>query len=236
MPNFKYVSTAEKKQRAADIKSRYAKKMKLLPVTVVAGGQKIAATWWGRSWIKNLEGYADYSSRLPRGRTYVRKDTVIHLEIEPGVIAALVAGSAREPYEVSITINPLKPRTRQQLIKKCRTAIKDLPPLLSGAFPAELEKAFLARGDGLFPSPSEIRFDCSCPDWADMCKHVAAVLYGTAVRLDQNPDLFFKLRGLDITDFIGTVIEKEKKDLLSKSNVKSKRIIPAKDATDLFGL
>jgi uncharacterized Zn finger protein len=228
-----YVSNDEKKARAAKAAKKASKKKKLHPSRPAS--YAIASTWWGKSWIRNLEGYADYSSRLPRGRNYVRNGAVIDLEIENGVVNALVAGSAAEPYEVSVTIAPLNARTRGQLVKKCRAALTGLPALLAGEFPKDLEKKFLSRGDGLFPAPREIQFDCTCPDWASMCKHVAAALYGAAVRLDEKPELFFILRGMKIEDFVGTVLKEETDDLLDKAKKKSSRRLSSGEASRLFG-
>ncbi|RPJ07410.1 MAG: hypothetical protein EHM28_07240 [Spirochaetaceae bacterium] len=229
-----YVSSAEKKARAAKAVKSLAKTRKLAPVS--ANTQDIASTWWGRSWIKNLVGYADYSSRLPRGRTYLRTGSVIDLVVESGRITALVTGSQADPYEVSITISPLITRTHNKLVEKCRKSITSLSALMAGEFPSDLEKSFLARGDGLFPSPREIRFDCTCPDWADMCKHVAASLYGTAVHLDERPELFFILRGMKVEDFVGTVIEEEAREVRKKAKVKTSRVLSKKDSKRLFGV
>jgi uncharacterized Zn finger protein len=229
-----YISSAEKKARAAKAAKKLSKSRKLQPVCPEK--YAIADTWWGKSWIKNLEGYADYSSRLPRGRNYIRNGAVIDLGIENGVINALVAGSKATPYEVSVTIAPLNSRTRGRLLTKCREAITGLPMLLAGEFPKDLEKKFLARGDGLFPAPREIQFDCTCPDWASMCKHVAAALYGAAVRLDEKPELFFILRGMKVEDFVGTVLKEETGDLLAKAKKKSARRLSKKDSSRLFGI
>ncbi len=228
-----YVSNAQKKARAARAAKKVSKKRKLQPACPES--YAIAHTWWGKSWIRNLEGYADYSSRLPRGRNYVRHGAVIDLAIESGVVNALVAGSAEEPYEVSVTIAPLNARTRGRLVKNCRASLTGLPALLSGEFPKDLEKKFLARGDGLFPAPREIHFDCTCPDWASMCKHVAAALYGAAVRLDEKPELFFILRGMKIEDFVGKVLKEETDDLLGKAKKKSSRRLSSGDVSRLFG-
>jgi uncharacterized Zn finger protein len=229
-----YVSSKEKKLRAEKAINKLSKMRKLSPV--VSNSRAIATTWWGKSWIRNLEGYADYSSRLPRGRTYVRTGAVIDLSIESGRITALVTGSRSDPYEVSITISPLITRTKKRLVGKCRSALTSLASLLAGEFPPDLEKSFLARGDGLFPSPREIHFDCTCPDWADMCKHVAASLYGTAVRLDEKPELFFILRGMQVEEFVGSVIKEETRDIKEKTQVHTNRILSDKDSRRLFDL
>jgi uncharacterized Zn finger protein len=230
----KYVTRAQQKARAEKAAKKLSKTKTLHPVKPV--GHVLAKTWWGRSWIRNLEGYADYSSRLPRGRSYVRSGAVIDLEIESGMITAFVAGSKSKPYQVSVTISPLIARTRERLVERCRRAITSLHMLLKGEFPKELEAQFLARGDGLFPAPREIQFDCTCPDWAGMCKHVSAALYAAAVRLDEKPELFFILRGIKIEDFVGTVLREESDELLAKAKKKSSRVLSKKDASKLFGI
>lgn len=229
-----YISSAKKKERAVKAAKKLSKSRKLEPACPAAN--TIATTWWGKAWIKNLEGYADYSSRLPRGRSYVRNGAVIDLKIENGVINAFVAGSNRIPYQVSVTIALLNARTRGRLVEKCRNSIPSLPRLLAGEFPKELEKQFLARGDGLFPAPREIQFDCTCPDWASMCKHVAAALYGAAVRIDEKPELFFILRGIKIDDFVGTVLKEETVELLTRAKKKSSRILSGKKSAKLFDI
>jgi uncharacterized Zn finger protein len=119
-----------------------------------------------------------------------------------------------------------------------RTSLDSMQSLLSGEFPSDLKEVFLAKGTGLFPSPSEIEFSCSCPDWASMCKHVAAALYGAAVRLDDQPELFFLLRGIQISNFVGEVVQHETKKLLESAQAKSERVLAADEEqlTELFGI
>jgi uncharacterized Zn finger protein len=205
---------------------------------VVINGREIARTWWGRAWNENLERYADYGNRLPRGRSYVRNGSVLDLRIAANAITALVAGSRPRPYEISIAIKPLNEKVRRALMEKSRSSLDSMQSLLSGEFPAELKESFLEKGSGLFPSPREIEFSCSCPDWASMCKHVAASLYGTAARLDEKPELFFILRGIKIDDFVGKMLKRESAKMLKKAKVKSARVIKAKDEdiSKLFGI
>ena len=214
---FPRYQTVEERRRKA--KKQYEKLLKkgasLDPVTVQ--GRLIAKSWWGSHWNRNLERYADFHNRLARGRSYVRNGAVLDLKITGGVIQALVAGSGSKPYKVEIKIKPLKLEIQQKLIEQASGQIGTVSKLLEGDFPAELGELFFAENDGLFPKPSEIRFACSCPDHASLCKHVAAVLYGAAARLDARPNLFFTLRGIDMNALLGVVAGQTAQRLLSKA-------------------
>ncbi len=232
-----YVTKAEKLRRAASARAKLTKKgMKLEPV--VLEGRAISRTWWGKAWAANLERYADYANRIPRGRTYVRSGAVLDLKITPGSIAAMVSGSRSRPYSVEIGIKPLPKKVESSLIKKSCSSLHSMHDLLAGKFPEALKEEFFKRDDGLFPSPGEIELGCSCPDWAEMCKHVAAVLYGVAARLDKRPELFFVLRTIEIEQFVGTAVRRESKNMLQRAMVQSERVIAADDAdmAEMFGI
>ena len=107
--------------------------------------------------------------------------------------------------------------------------------LIKGEFPSDLQELFTSKG-GLFPSPKEISFDCSCPDWAIMCKHVAAVMYGIGVRFDENPFFFFELRGIDVDRFINVALESKVESMLNNAENVSERVIVGADLTALFGV
>ena len=158
---------------------------------VVIEGRTIVKTFWGKAWCENLERYSDFENRLPRGRTYVRNGSVIDLQIAPGEIKALVSGS--EIYKVTVKVAPVAKARWKSICKDCAGAIDSLVELLQGRFSKGVMERVCRQKTGLFPSPDEIQLSCSCPDWADMCKHVAAVLYGIGARLDQQPDLLFRL-------------------------------------------
>jgi uncharacterized Zn finger protein len=233
-----YVSKAHKMRRAEKARAALLKKKGATIEPVVINGREIARTWWGKAWNQNLERYADYDNRLPRGRSYVRDGSVLDLKIAANTISALVSGSRPKPYEISIAIKPLDKKVEHALMEKSRTSLDSMQSLLSGEFPAELKESFIEKETGLFPSPREIKFACSCPDWASMCKHVAAALYGTAVRLDEKPELFFILRGIKMDDFVGKMVKRESKKMLKKAKAKSARVIEAKDEniSKLFGI
>lgn len=196
-----YVRVAERRRRAEREVARIGKKGgKLTPV--VLAGNAIARTFWGKAWCENLERYSDYSNRLPRGRTYVRNGSVIDLKIETGEVRALVSGSSI--YKVSAKISALAPARWKALCRDCAGAIDSLVELLQARFSQGVMERMCRQQTGLFPSPREISFSCSCPDWAAMCKHVAAVFYAIGARLDQKPELLFELRGVDHTALIAT--------------------------------
>ncbi|MFQ5424272.1 MAG: hypothetical protein ACE5F9_09875 [Phycisphaerae bacterium] len=167
-------------------------------------GRTIACSFWGRGWCDHLETFSDFENRLPRGRTYVRNGSVCHLAIRPGRIEAIVSGS--ELYNIRINIKKLKPATWKSVKKKCSGRIGSMLELLQGRLSDQVMKVVTDRKQGLFPQPSEIRLGCDCPDWAVMCKHVAAVLYGVGSRLDDRPELLFLVRGVDPQELISTKI------------------------------
>lgn len=203
---------------------------------VIIKGTKLASTWWAIAWNQNLESYSDYGNRLPRGRSYIRHGAVLDLQIKKGEIEALVNGSGRSPYKITITIKPMSKESWQKLILACEGKIDSFEELVAGKFPKALGEIFMNKKNGLFPSPKDINLGCSCPDWATMCKHVAAVLYGVGVRLDENPELFFTLRSIDIAQFIEETTVDMAESLLKKAGQRSERIIEDEDAMDLFDL
>jgi uncharacterized Zn finger protein len=166
----------------------------------VLDGRKIASTFWGKAWCDNLEAYSDYENRLPRGRTYVRNGSVVDLQIGKGKVTAQVSGS--ELYRIEIKIKPLAASLWKSIQAECAGKIDSLIELLQGKLSSAVMQIVTRRERGLFPTPKEIDLDCSCPDWADLCKHVAASLYGVGAKLDQNPSLLFLLRGVDPSDLI----------------------------------
>jgi len=231
----RYVSVAEKRARAEKkIKQLRKKNPDIRPV--ILAGQALATTWWGKAWNSNLERYADYTNRIGRGRSYVRHMAVLDLKISPGRVDALVQGSRGAPYKVRITIAGIKKKNWQAITEKCRQELSSLPELLAGKFPRKLQDVFMIQGRGLFPTPSEISFDCSCPDWASMCKHVAASLYGVGARLDEDPALFFTLRKADMEDLVDEAVKERTEAIFVQKSVSSGRRIADEKLSDLFGL
>jgi uncharacterized Zn finger protein len=194
-----YVPVAQRRAQAAREVARRLKKGQAVALVRIEG-RKITSTFWGDAWCTNLEGYSDYANRLPRGRTYVRNGSVIHLNIEKGRIEAMVSGS--EIYEVRIDIAPLPKPQWLALKTRCTGQIGSLVELLQGKLSKGVMELVTDREGGLFPKPREITMRCSCPDYAGMCKHVAAVMYGVGHRLDSSPELLFLLRGVDQAELI----------------------------------
>jgi len=196
-----YVSAAERSAKAQKkIKSMESQGLVIQPLGGLTNRMKISTSFWGRAWCNHLETYSDYENRLPRGRTYVRNGSVLHLAIEHGKVEALVQGS--ELYKETIRIDPLPEKKWKAIQARCRGRVGSLIELLQGKISDEIMTIVTDKEEGLFPSPREIHLDCSCPDWAEMCKHVAAVLYGVGARFDSAPELLFKLRGVDHADLI----------------------------------
>lgn len=225
---------AELKRKSEASRRSAEKKGKTLEPVVIQG-RAITKSWWGNAWCANLERYADYESRLDRGKRYVRTGAVIDLKIEKGKINARVQGSRKTPYKVEIRISPLSEDRCQEIIAACGRKIENLEKLLAGDFPEELKELFIQE-NGLFPTPREIGFSCSCPDWALMCKHVAAALYGVGARLDQDPSLFFTLRGIEMGRFIDVAIANRVELMLQNAVRPSQRIIEESEVRGLFGL
>ncbi len=194
---------AERRARAAREMAKLAKKNGAAASPVLLAGRKIASTFWGRAWCDNLEAYSDYANRLPRGRTYVRNGSVVDLQISQGKVTARVSGS--ELYRIEIKIKPLAASLWKSIQTECAGKIDSLIELLQGKLSSSVMQMVTRPERGLFPTPKEIGLDCSCPDWADLCKHVAASLYGVGARLDQSPELLFLLRGVDPAELISKV-------------------------------
>jgi len=225
-----YVSAGARRAQAARAMAKLKKSGR--PVApVVIEGRTIARTFWGQAWCRNLESYSDFANRLPRGRSYVRNGSVVDLQVEPGRVTALVSGSAI--YETSVTVGPVSQTRWRAICSDCSGAIDSLVELLQGRFSKSVMTRLCHDTTGLFPSPKEIHFTCSCPDWASMCKHVAAVLYGIGARLDQQPELLFTLRKVNSAHLVahaGTALS------ATRAQPASGRVLAADDLSAMFGI
>lgn len=223
-----YVPVAKRRAKAMRKMEKLAKKgQKFSPVKIV--GRKIASTFWGRAWCDNLESYSDFSNRLPRGRTYVRNGSVLDLQIEAGKVTSMVCGA--ELYRITIKIKPLNGPAWKAIRTKCGHQIGSLVELLQGKLSKDVMAIVTERRSGLFPAPQEIEMSCSCPDWAGMCKHLAATLYGVGSRLDCQPELLFTLRGVDQMELIAQA----GRPIITPAPIKRKSIAAA-DLADVFGI
>jgi uncharacterized Zn finger protein len=225
-----YVSAGERQANAARLTAKLRKQGRTItPVKIE--GRTIAATFWGKGWCEHLESYSDYENRLPRGRTYVRNGSVIDLQIEPGKIIAMVSGS--EVYDVTIKINKLHPQRWKSVRSQCAGQVGSLVELLQGRFDKSVMTVLTHRDKGLFPAPAEISMNCSCPDWAGMCKHVAAVLYGVGSRLDHEPELLFVLRQVDHLELLDQVAAAGS---LASAATAGQKTIKDSELADVFGI
>ena len=225
-----YVPVAVRRAKAAREMEKLGKKGRTI-TPVVIEGRTIARQFWGKAWCDNLERYSDYANRLPRGRTYVRNGSVVDLQIARGRIEALVSGS--EIYTVTIEIRTLATVRWKSIRQDCTGSIGSLVELLQGKLSKNVMERVCRNGDGLFPSPTEIKMRCSCPDGVLMCKHIAATLYGAGARLDAMPDLLFTLRGVDRSELIanaGTELP------MVNGGIASNRILADDDMAALFGV
>jgi uncharacterized Zn finger protein len=225
-----YVPVAERRRKAAQEMEKLRKKgHPVSPVTI--SGRAIATTFWGKAWCENLESYRDYENRLPRGRTYVRNGSVVDLQIAPLAVTAMVSGSSI--YKVSITIAAVPKPQWQSICRDCSGGIDSLVELLQGRLSKAVMERLCRQDRGLFPRPSEIRFKCSCPDSASMCKHIAAVLYGVGSRLDHQPELLFRLRSVNEQDLLPDL---DRALPLSKTGPAAGRVLAGDDLSALFDL
>ena len=194
-----YVPVAKRRAQAAREMEKLRKKGQTI-APVVIEGRTITKNFWGKAWCTNLERYSDFENRLPRGRTYARNGSVVDLQANRGRIQALVMGS--NLYTVKIDIGALPAARWLAICNDCAGSVGSLVELLSGKLSKNVMERVCREGEGLFPTPREIKMSCSCPDGARMCKHVAGALYGMGARLDAEPGLLFALRGVDQSDLI----------------------------------
>lgn len=225
-----YVSVAQRQAKAARHVAKLAKAgQSCCPIKI--DGRKICTTFWGSAWCDHLESYSDFSNRLPRGRSYLRNGSVVDLQIAPGKVTAIVSGS--DLYNIEVKIKPLASGRWSAMKTDCAGQIASLIELLQGRFSKGVMEIITHRDRGMFPAPAEITLDCSCPDYADMCKHIAAVLYGVGARLDREPELLFTLRQVDHLELIERA---GKADVIAGAASTSRKTIAAGELSDVFGI
>ncbi len=223
-----YVSVAQQRAKAMKKIEKLRKQGKdIQPIEIE--GRTIARSFWGKAWCEHLESFSDFENRLPRGRRYVRNGSVCHLEIKKGRIEAIVSGS--EVYKVAVDIKPLKSPLWKSIKRLCSGQISSMLELLQGRLSDSVMSIVTDRDQGLMPLPKEISLKCSCPDWAVMCKHVAAVMYGIGSRLDNRPELLFTLRGVNADELITEGIALPKLEPIAAGNV-----IADDQISDIFGI
>ncbi len=223
MAFWEYSSAADKREARRRQTAKLEKSgRKLEPITIQ--GLKIARSFWGKAWCEHLESFSDIYNRLERGRTYARNGSILHLAVSPGRIEALVSGTSL--YNIKIKVDPLQDNIWQEIKQKCAGQVASMLELLQGQFSNQVMKIVTDRSHGLFPQPNQIHLSCSCPDGARMCKHVAAVLYGMGNRLDSQPELLFRLRGLDPMELFS----------LNLPEAHDAQVLPDNQLADIFGI
>jgi uncharacterized Zn finger protein len=227
-----YVPVAARARQAATAVAKLKKKGHAVDPVAIEG-RAIASTFWGKAWCSHLESLSDFQSRLPRGRSYVRGGAVIHLALDSGRIRAKVQGSSL--YNVEIGVDKLARQRWTQVVADCTGNIDSLVELLRGKFSQSVMQAVTNVKTGLFPSSSEIRMSCSCPDFAGLCKHLAAVLYGVGARLDTRPELLFTLRGVDPSELVAEGAAAAVPEV-SAGSTSSRRVLVNSALSDVFGI
>lgn len=221
-----YVPVGARRARTLlEMRRLRANGMNVQPVELM--GRTIARSFWGRRWCEHLESFSDYANRLPRGRTYVRNGSVCHLEIRTGGVDAMVAGT--HLYRVTVRIRKLGKQAWKAIKTACAGQIGSVLELLQGRLSDHVMDVVTDRDTGLFPKPGEIKLACDCPDWATMCKHAAAVLYGVGSRLDARPELLFLLRGVDEAELIAA-------DMALPRGTSTADTLADDDLADIFGI
>jgi uncharacterized Zn finger protein len=224
--SYSYFGDPIRAPAATPTQDRLTKQLGRAPKPVRGEGRKLATTFWGLAWCRNLEHYHDFANRLPRGRTYLRQGKVLDVDISRGRITGVILGSS--VYTAEIEISPVEADHWAGIRKRCTGKLSSAIDLLEGRLSSDVMTAVTEPGSGLFPAPREIRMGCSCPDWASMCKHLAALLYGVGLRLDAAPELLFTLRGVshdELVDGAG----------LATSTSDARRI-PAAELAGIFGV
>ena len=190
-------------------------------------GRTIARSFWGRRWCHHLESCSDFENRLPRGRAYVRNGSVCHLDVHAGGVDAMVVGS--DLYHVVVRIRKLGQVAWKAIRAECAGRVGSVLELLQGRLSDHVLRVVTDPDRGLFPKPGEITLTCDCPDWAVMCKHAAAVLYGVGSRLDDRPELLFRLRDVDAEDLVVG-------DMALPAGAVGNDVLADEDLADIFGI
>lgn len=230
-----YVSAAKRQSLSKKAAAKLSKESGRATAPVVIEGRAIAKSFWGCAWCDHLETISDYENRLPRGRTYARNGSIIDLHITPGQVTALVQGSSL--YRIDIRFQPMQAERWQAFKQRSAGHVTNLIDLLQGKLSKEILADVTRRETGLFPAPSEIKMTCSCPDWAGLCKHLAAVLYGVGSRLDHQPELLFELRGVEVAELIAAATASAAAGpITGEAQTAAESALAGEDLSALFGV
>jgi len=176
-------------------------------------GGKFGESWWAKRWISVLESF-NIGARLGRGRSYARRGQVLSIETDKGRVRAKVQGSRPKPYEVAIQVKVLSSADWQKVVRELSKQAIFMAKLLAGEMPQDIEKVFKDARLSVFPEKlKDLKTECSCPDWSNPCKHIAAVYYLLGEEFDRDPFLIFKLRGMNRDEFLRLLGPGDKKSL-----------------------
>ncbi len=221
-----YVPVAVRRAQAKKAMQKLRKKIgNVHPVEIE--GRAIARSFWGKQWCEHMESFHDFHNRLERGRRYARNGSICHLEIQSCKIKAIVSGS--ELYNVTVDVDALARTTWENIVSQCQGQIGSMLELLQGKLSGEVMTVVADREEGLLPQPGEIKFSCDCPDYATMCKHVAAVFYGIGNRLDERPELLFLLRDADAEELISA-------EFTAPASAAGEETLAEDQLADIFGI
>ena len=230
-----YVSVDERLILGREAAAKLSKKSGRAAAPVVIEGRAIAKSFWGCAWCNHLEAFSDFANRLPRGRTYARNGSIVDLFVTPGQVTALVQGSVL--YRIDIRFQPMEAERWQAFKQRSAGHVTNLIDLLQGKLSKEILADVTRLETGLFPTPSEIKMTCSCPDWAGLCKHLAAVLYGVGSRLDHQPELLFVLRGVEVAELIAAATASAAAGpLTGEAQTAADSALAGEDLSALFGV
>ena len=192
-----------------------------------------AESWWAKRWIAVLESF-NIGARLGRGRSYARNGQVLSIDVEKGMVTARVQGSRTRPYDITLKVKPLSGADWKKLMKALSSQVIFAAKLLAGEMPQDIEQVFKEAGLSLFPDKlKDLETKCSCPDWSNPCKHIAAVYYLLGEEFDRNPFLIFRLRGMEREELLAGLGERAEQGSKAKpkgtgsSPVMKKRLPPA---------
>lgn len=197
-----------------------------LPALACPARGNLCKSFWGRTWCRHLDSFSHWEQRLPRGRRILRSGNVYGLTVEPGLIHAYVASD--DLYEVRISVTPMNDELWEKITKSAGSQAFSLLDLWEGRLSDTLLEVLTCREDGLFPQPGDVRICCQCMDWADVCDHGAAVLYGTGILFENTPELLFRLRGIDPAQL--------RKNTPLPTPDDHNNILQEKDLSDVFGI
>jgi uncharacterized Zn finger protein len=195
---------------------------------IKAQSKKFGQTWWASKWLAALERLVD-PARLGRGRSYARSGQVLNIDITPGRVESRVQGSRPKPYKVEIEIKPLSNKEWDKVADAMASQAIFAAKLLAGEMPQDIEVAFKQAGVNLFPaSRGDLKTECSCPDWSNPCKHIAAVYYLLGEQFDADPFLIFRLRGKSKDDIMALLRARRSSPAPAAAERQRKRDTPAK--------